>query len=42
MEYLIHERLEGGGSIHQAESHDQELVVPMMSAEGYLLNVFFR
>ncbi len=42
MEYLIPERLEGGGSIRQAERHDKELVVPMMSAEGCLLNVFLR
>lgn len=42
MEYLIHERLEGGGSIRQAERHDKELIEHMMSAEGGLLNIFLR
>jgi hypothetical protein len=42
MEYLIHERLVGGGSIRQAERHDKEFIVPVMSAEGGLLNVFLR
>jgi hypothetical protein len=36
---MIHEALEGGGSITQAKRHDQELIVALMSVKGHLWNV---
>ena len=40
MEDMIHEALEGGGSITQAKVHDQKIIVALMSAKGRLWNVF--
>jgi hypothetical protein len=33
---MIHEALEGGGSITQAKGHDQKLIVALMSSKGSL------
>jgi hypothetical protein len=38
-EDMIHEALEGGGSITQAKGHDQKLIVALMSVKGHLGNV---
>ena len=38
-EDVIHEALEGGGSITQAKGHDQKLIVAVMSEKGHLGNV---
>jgi hypothetical protein len=37
---MIHEALEGGGGITQANGHDQKLIVALMSSKGILGNVF--
>jgi stress-induced morphogen len=36
---VIHKSLEGGGSIAQAEKHDQEFKVVMVSSKGCFLNI---
>ena len=36
---VIHKSLEGGGSIAQAERHDQEFKVAMVSSKGCFLNI---
>lgn len=39
MKDSIHEGLEGGRSIRQAEGHDEELIVALMRSKSRLLNV---
>jgi hypothetical protein len=39
MEDMIHETLEGGGSITQTKEHDQKLIVVLISSKGSLTNV---
>jgi hypothetical protein len=36
---MIHEALEGGGGITQAEGHEKKLIVALMSSKGSLRNV---
>jgi hypothetical protein len=38
---MIHEALEGGGSITQAKGHDQKIIVTLMSSKGILGYVSF-
>jgi hypothetical protein len=42
MEYLIHEGLKCGRSIHQSKRHNKEFVVSVISSEGSFLNIFLN
>jgi hypothetical protein len=37
---MIHEALEGGGGITQANGHDQKLIVALMTVKGHIGNVY--